>query len=456
MQWIKDKLLGSLWRKIALIFLALLVLGLGYSLLVHQSDKIYPGVRVGKLGLGSMTKAEAKKKLEEGLDANLDKTLDLTYQDKHYRTSLRDLGYSYQIDAMVDQAYGIGRSGHKGSDFFDAFYSLFRQPLPIQGAFRGDKLDDYLHGLADDLFILARDAQLSMKDNKVHLVQDRDGRYLDTNLTKEALENWDGIQAISLPVFNRPADVQAKDLEKMDSILGEFTSDYGSSEKNRKFNIALGAEKLDHTILKPGEKISFNDRMDQITKEAGFKVAGVIRNGEFDRGVGGGICQVSTTLYNALIRADVNILERHSHSRPIGYVKNGTDAAVATGHKNLVFQNDFNHPIYIRAQADGSDLTFQVFGSKEDKDYEVKIIPKLVSTNKPRTKTIYTDALAKGETEVKESGSSGYSYRTYKEIIKDGEVLEKKQISTSNYIGRDRVLLVGTRSGGGDKNRDDE
>ena len=105
-----------------------------------------------------------------------------------------------------------------------------------------------------NLFIFrARDAQLSMKDNKVHLVQDRDGRYLDTNLTKEALENWDGIQAINLPVFNRPADVQAKALEKMDSILGEFTSDYGSSEKNRKFNIALGSRMPPPFRAPPGQ-----------------------------------------------------------------------------------------------------------------------------------------------------------------------------------------------------------
>ncbi|EGS30470.1 peptidoglycan binding domain protein [Peptoniphilus sp. oral taxon 375 str. F0436] len=242
MKWIKDQLLGSLWGKILLALLALLVLALGYGLVVHQSDKIYPGVRVGKLGLGSMTKLEAKQKLEEDLDANLDKTLDLEYQDKHYRTSLRDLGYSYEIDAMVDQAYRIGRSGNKGADFLDAFYSLFRQPLPIQGAFKGDKLDDYLHGLADDLFILAKDAQLSIEDGQVHLVQDQDGRYLDTNLTRKALENWDGSQAIVLPVFDRPADVQAKMLEKMDSVLGEFTSNYASSEKNRKYNIALGAE----------------------------------------------------------------------------------------------------------------------------------------------------------------------------------------------------------------------
>ena len=456
MKWIKDQLLGSLWGKITLTLLALLVLALGYGLIVHQSDRIYPGVRVGKLGLGSMTKLEAKQKLEEDLDANLDKIIDLEYQDKHYRTSLRDLGYSYEIDGMVDKAYRIGRSGNKGADFLDAFYSLFRQPLPIQGAFKGDKLDDYLHGLADDLFILAKDAQLFIEDGQVHLVQDQDGRYLDTNLTREALENWDGSQAIVLPVFDRPADVQAKMLEKMDSVLGEFTSNYASSEKNRKYNIALGAEKLNHTILKPGEQVSFNDKMDQITREAGFKVAGVIRNGEFDRGVGGGICQVSTTLYNALIRADANIIERHNHSRPIGYVKNGTDAAVATGYKNLVFQNDFSHPIYIGAQADGRELTFQIFGSKEDKDYEVKIIPQLVSTNKPRTKTIYTDSLAKGKTEVKESGHNGYSYRTYKEIIKDGQVLEKKQISTSTYIGRDRVLLVGTRSSGGDSKQNDE
>ena len=453
-QAMKDRIRESFWAKIALILGVFVVLGLIYALCISQSNRIYPGVRVGKVDVGFMTKNQAREKLRENLDGNLDKPLEMHYKNGQYKTTLRDLGYHYDIDKMVKDAYKTGRTGHPGEDFLAIFHSLVKKPNPVLGGFQGSDLSAYLYEVSKDLYIESKDADLMLVDGKVHLSEDQPGQYLDAPATKKALENWNGTSPIDLPVIAFEAKVQKSMLKDLDGVLGEFTTTYGSSEKNRKFNIALGAEKLNQKVIQPGEEVSFNDVMDQITKEAGFKVSGVIKNGSFDRGVGGGICQVSTTLYNALLQADVTIVERHNHSRPIGYVKNGTDAAVATGHKNLVFKNDYQHPLYIKSQADGEKLTFQVLGHGADKDYEIEILPELVSTQRPRTKTIYTDSLSSGVTEVKESGHNGYSYRTYKKVMKNGELVEKKQISTSNYISQDRLVYVGT--GGGSSEEDEE
>ena len=122
----------------------------------------------------------------------------------------------------------------------------------------------------------------------------------------------------------------------------------------------------------------------------------------------------------------------------------GTDAAVARGYKDLKFKNNTNNPILILSEANGEKLNFKVLGNGSDRDYEVKIIPQLLDTVSPGVDTIYSDALPDGESTVRESGARGYSYKTYKEIIKNGEVVEKKEISKSYYVPKDKVVVVGT------------
>lgn len=446
----------TLWKKIGLLVLIFLgVIGI-YGLLVGQSSKIYPGVRLDTIGLGGLTKEEAYKKLEENLEDRLKKDLVLVYQDKEFTTNLRDLGYSYDLEGMVEDAYGIGHKASFGENFISALQVYFQGPLALEGSFKKGPMEDYLQGLGDRIDRTPQNAEIILEGDQVQVKKDRAGRFLDQKKTAKRIQAWSGEGEVALPVYVKKAQVQTQDLESIDGVLGDFETKYGTSEKNRKFNIALGAEKLNNFLIQPGQEVSFNDRMDQITKEAGFKTSGVIKNGVFDRGVGGGICQVSTTLYNALVRADVEIIERHNHSRPIGYVKNGTDAAVATGHKNLVFKNPYKTPIYIKSSADGQTLGFQVFGSQAEKDYEVKMIPKLLGSQKPRTEKIYTDRLSQGDSQVVESGHRGYYYKTYIEKIRDGEVFERKEISTSSYPAGRRVVYVGTRTSNSSNDKEDK
>ena len=206
--------------------------------------------------------------------------------------------------------------------------------------------------------------------------------------------------------------------------------------------------------LNPGDEISFNDIVGEISEATGFKNATVIVGGEYETGIGGGICQVSTTLYNSLILSDLEIVERHNHSRPINYVDLGTDAAVARGYKDLKFKNNTNNPIIILTEADGQKLDFKVLGNSADRDYQVKIIPERLGVVSPDVKTTYSDSIPEGETVVKESGKNGYSYKTYKEVVKNGEVVEKKEISKSYYVPKSKVLVVGT--GSSSKSNDDD
>lgn len=281
---------------------------------------------------------------------------------------------------------------------------------------------------------------------------------MDMNEAKELI-NLDILheEKVELPVYKTEPKIYSNYYEGIDKKLGDFETDYSSSIKNRKENIRLAASKFNNMKLNPGDEISFNDVVGEISEKTGFKNATVIVGGEYENGIGGGICQVSTTLYNSLVLSDLEIIERHNHSRPINYVDLGTDAAVARGYKDLKFKNNTNNPILILAEANGEKLNFKILGNSIDRDYEIKIVPELLGTVSPGVNTIYSDALPEGESTVRESGARGYSYKTYKEIIKNGEVVDKKEISKSYYVPKDKVVVVGTGTGtSNDKDKDED
>ncbi len=162
-----------------------------------------------------------------------------------------------------------------------------------------------------------------------------------------------------------------EDMQKVNFILNEFSTKFNSNVKGRSENISLAAKSIDGTILMPGEEFSFNQVVGQTTLARGYKHAPVIVDGEFVEGVGGGVCQVSTTLFNATLRSGLTITSRRNHSLPVAYVPKGTDAAVAAT-LDFKFKNTLNNPIYLQAFVENSKIFFRVYGSKDDSK-EIKI-----------------------------------------------------------------------------------
>lgn len=191
------------------------------------------------------------------------------------------------------------------------------------------------------------------------------------------------------PVFNYGAAPSrtTEDMQKINFILTEFSTTFNSKVKGRSENISLAANAINETILMPGEEFSFNQVVGPTTIARGFKNAPVIVDGEFVEGVGGGVCQVSTTLFNAALRSGLTITSRRNHSLPVAYVPRGTDAAVAST-LDFKFKNTLNNPIYLQAFVDKSKIYFRVYGSKDD-NKEVKIsVNKLAERKYELTRTI--------------------------------------------------------------------
>ena len=226
--------------------------------------------------------------------------------------------------------------------------------------------------------------------------------------------------------------------------LSKFSTSFSSSNYSRSTNISLAAQKLNGVVIMPGETFSYNQTVGQRTKAAGFKEAPAYLNGQVVQEVGGGICQVSSTLYNAVLYSNLEIVERYNHGFKPSYVKPGLDATVSWGGPDFKFKYNRNYPIRIKTDTSGKVLKIYIYGLKTDNDYTVKLDAQYVS-NVPY-KTIYqkNSSLASGESKVIQNGSNGCKTATYKYLYdSNGTLVSSECISRDTYNPHNQIVAVG-------------
>lgn len=232
--------------------------------------------------------------------------------------------------------------------------------------------------------------------------------------------------------------------EAFPDLLSQFSTSFTSSGYNRSNNIILSSAKLNGLVLMPGEEFSYNQAVGQRTKAAGFRKAGAYSNGKVVQEVGGGICQVSSTLYNAVLYANLEIVERTNHYFNPGYVKAGLDATVSWGGPDFRFKNNRNYPIRIVTDTSGKKLKVYIYGLKTDDDCTVVLDPRYISSVPYKTTYQKDPSLATGETRVISSGSNGCKTATYKYVYdKNGTLISSECISRDTYSPHNKVVTVG-------------
>lgn len=250
---------------------------------------------------------------------------------------------------------------------------------------------------------------------------------------------------IALKVLSPKVTTNQIGTEAFPDLLASFSTTYSTSNANRSTNIRLASSKINGTVIMPGETFSYNQVVGKRTAAAGFKSAAVYSNGEVTTGIGGGICQVSSTLYNAVLYANLDIVERTNHGFNPGYVKAGRDATVSWGGPDFKFKNNRNYPIKIVCSGSGGKIYFQIFGLKTNDDYEVEIQSSVIQSI--AFKTVYQNdsSLAKGKTKVIQNGSNGCKTQTYKILKKNGAVVSKTLLSKDTYNPHNKIVAVGTK-----------
>ena len=227
--------------------------------------------------------------------------------------------------------------------------------------------------------------------------------------------------------------------------LSTYTTRYDPSNLNRSNNLSISAEKIDGTILLPGETFSYNQTVGERTIAEGYKEAGAYAGGRVVQDVGGGICQTSSTLYNAALLANLEIVDRSNHQFLTSYVSEGRDATVSWGTIDFQFKNNRTYPIKIEASAKNGVCLMSIYGIKEETEYEVVIQSEVISYIP--YKTIYEDdaSLEEGEEVVAQSGYKGCKSETYKVLKLNGKIISKTLLSKDIYDAMDRVIKRGTK-----------
>lgn len=232
--------------------------------------------------------------------------------------------------------------------------------------------------------------------------------------------------------------------EAFPDLLAKFSTNYKVSEVNRTTNLRLAANKINGTILLPGEEFSYNKTVGERTEKAGFKSAAIFSNGKVVDGLGGGICQISTTLYDAVVMANLEVTERRNHQFVTSYVSAGKDATVVWGSQDFKFKNTREYPIRITATVEGGVATVQIWGLKEDIEYEITIETKKTATISYTTQYVQDESLPAGQQKVVQEGSNGRKVEAYKVTRLNGQVISTTLLSKDTYNAKKKIVHVGT------------
>lgn len=342
---------------------------LGTALALRPPEgRVMPGVRVVGIGLGGMEPEAAKAALASGLAPALERELWLVDGERRWPTTPRRLGCRFDLDASVNAALAAGRTGSLSRRLQERWqahrYGLDLKPTK---RFDRDELSRSLTRLAREANIPAVDARLRFDGRAFHITPEKVGRRVDVVETERNivryLDPFTHAQVTWVAADDIPA-VRAAELKKVDARLASFTTRFNPNDVNRTTNLTLAARKLDGAVVPAGGIFSYNDIVGPRTLSLGYRVAKVFLKGEILDGVGGGVCQVSTTVYNAALEGRLPILERAQHSRPVTYAPPGRDAAVSYGVVDFKFRNKTDAPLLIQTRVAGNALTVSIYGNR--------------------------------------------------------------------------------------------
>lgn len=250
-----------------------------------------------------------------------------------------------------------------------------------------------------------------------------------------------------IPLKITIADKTVNDLgeDAFPNVLGTFTTRYDASNKNRSNNITLASNKIDGTIILPGEVFSYNQTVGKRTIDAGYKEAGAYAGGKVVQEIGGGICQVSSTLYNAVLYANLEIVDRSNHYFETSYVDAGRDATVSWGTVDFKFRNNRQYPIKIEAVSKNGVTKMTIKGIKEEKEYEVIIQSETTSIIQKTVRYEEDSSLDSSIEQVEQEGHNGCTSKTYKTLKLNGVTISTEELSTDYYHALEKIVKKGTK-----------
>lgn len=417
-------------------------------------EKINKGVVIGTTDVSGMTAKEASDAVKKEAAEELKDKVTLTAGSSKVEASAADLGMSWANEEIVEEAMGLGKSGNIVKRYKDN-KDLENHNKTYDLEYEADKsvIKSYLKSQKEELDCEAVPGSLSRGENGEFVIEPGvTGVVLNveksvTKVYEYMNKSWKGQGGeIQLAADEDKPRGTEEELSQVKDVLGTATTYYGSTWQ-RNTNVEVGASKINGTLLYPGESFSVTAAVEPFTAENGYELAPSYESGKVVDSYGGGICQVSTTLYNALLKAELEIIERHNHTMTVSYVDPSKDAAIAEGLMDLRFANNTDAPVYIEGYGYGGELTFTVYGKEyRPADRTVSYESRTISTSEPSGVKLYARSDANvGYLSQTQSAHAGLTAQLWKIVTENGETTET-QVNSSTYQATPTCYDVGIAS----------
>jgi len=426
----------------------------GMTAQAQSGGTIKKGIYAGEIDLSGMSAAEAEQVVLAYVEGLRDTEITLlAAADKAVVVTAGELGISWANPELIDEALKVGVYGNV-IERYKRLKDLEKENLvyPIQVAFDLQAISDILIQRCTPYDVKAVAFDLVRENDKFRIIEGRTGYLVDVETSIDKInhyltEEWNRQACtIALDVKMETPKGSVEELSQVKDILGSFTTSYTSSAYNRSANVENGCKLVNGALVYPGEEFSIYERVAPFTAGNGYYMAGSYLNGKVVDSLGGGICQVSTTLYNAVLLAELDVTERYNHSMIVTYVEPSADAAISeSAGKDFKFVNNLQYPVYIEGYVQNKHITFNIYGREtRSSNREVRYESKILEVNYPPSDMIYADGSKQLGYLVADSAHIGYKAQLWKVVLENGKEVSRTQVNSSSYKMVPRSATVGT------------
>lgn len=335
-----------------------------------ENKKIFKNIYIEDINIGGMDIDESRKEIEKQYEIN---PIKITYEQKTWDISPKDIELKYNISDSLEKAYLYTHNEDNIENIKRIFNLSFKGGyyINLETTYNEYKLSEIIKQISKEINIKVKNATIEIKDSgEIIRTESKKGKEVDIIKLKEQIYDMitnHKIENISLPINIIKPDITTEDVKSINTVLGEYSTSF-NDHNSRGSNIHVAGISTSNKLIMPQEIFSYNKTTGYRSWSNGYKTAKVIVGGKYVNGEGGGVCQVSTTIYNAALLAGMQIEEVHNHTIASRYAPRGRDAAVSYGYIDLKLKNIYSHPIYIKNIVGDGSITSKIYGCSQDRE----------------------------------------------------------------------------------------
>lgn len=423
-----------------------------------DSHRIIQGVSIGNTDVSGLTIKKATERVQEDLNVYAKEKIRLTLDAKRQgEVELGAIGIAVKdLEDTVQQAMDYGKKGNPVQCYKilkKVEKNKNKKNFPVTYEVMPKKAESGLNNAVVAILHAPENASLTISESVVTPVKEKPGEVLNIKKTVKSInvflaDNWDGKGGkVKAYVDYVQPEIGTDSLKDISDLLGSYSTFYGSDGSGRSKNIETGTRLINGTLLKPGEEVSANALMEPYTEENGYAMASSYESDKVVESMGGGICQVSSTLYNSIILAELEVTERYPHSMLVGYVEASKDAAIADDILDLVFKNNQKTAIYIEGFFSEGTVTFNIYGKETRKPGRtLEFVSEITSEKMPEGKRFLATEDPIGTYYVKTQAQAEIAAQLWKIVSQDGVEESRDIVNYSQYVPAKETIAVGTAS----------